>query len=503
MNRYLMQKWQTMTIHKKIMIFTSVVFIIFFVSVILNIWVIKLSLVDLNGILEDNSRGIQLIQALETEKEYFEEYVQRRGVTLEQLQKAMTQSEEAVQELPFDYARIGEQRYARTWSVRSGYQVYQEKRDQFLETGRDDGNYITKLYELYEMQDYLLVYAHNLMSDTLESGSAVYQQKIPLLIYMPVIIVVFGVLLLLVMMKLSRLMNQTIIRPVMQLADASKRIAGNDFFIEDVSAENQDEIGELVHAFNKMKYATGEYIMALEERRETMDLLHQEELEKLKTKNRMESMQLELLKSQVNPHFLFNTLNVISGMANLENAETTEKMIKALSSLFRYNLKTADTEVPLERELKVAEDYMYLQEMRFGKRISYDVVCEADASRVVVPAFTFQPLLENAIIHGLAGKEEGGRIRIRIQERDNMLYIYIGDTGSGMDEDALTALYERLENKEDTRATGIGLGNIYRRVKTMYRDGVMELYSGKEKGFVVKIVVPQGDRRAYFERKTD
>lgn len=81
--------------------------------------------------------------------------------------------------------------------------------------------------------------------------------------------------------------------------------------------------------------------------------MHEEELEKLETEKRLEMTKLELLKSQINPHFLFNTLNVIGGMASLEEAETTEKMIRALSALFRYNLKNQDTEVCLSQELKL------------------------------------------------------------------------------------------------------------------------------------------------------
>ena len=92
------------------------------------------------------------------------------------------------------------------------------------------------------------------------------------------------------------MMDKTIILPVMKLADTSKKIANNDFFVEDVTVENKDELGKLVHAFNKMKYATGEYITALEEKRKTLDLLHEEELEKLETEKRLEMIKLELLK---------------------------------------------------------------------------------------------------------------------------------------------------------------------------------------------------------------
>lgn len=138
---------------------------------------------------------------------------------------------------------------------------------------------------------------------------------------------------------MAALMKETIMAPIFKLVHASQKIAANDFFIRDVEVDNKDELGELVRAFNKMKYATGEYIQALEEKRKTLDLLHEEELEKLETEKRLEMTKLELLKSQINPHFLFNTLNVIGGMASLEEAETTEKMIRALSALFRYNLK--------------------------------------------------------------------------------------------------------------------------------------------------------------------
>ena len=499
MKQQLRQLWRTMTIKEKIQVFTGAVFVTCLLSVIFNIWVVKFSLVDFNHILEQNSKCVNLVQALEIEKSYFQNYVQRQEITYDILEEAMSKTKKAVYELPFEYSEIGELRYAQTWSIRNSYEVYIEKREEFLSWGKRNPNYINDLYSIYEMQDYMIAYAKNLMANTMEVSSEKYQEKIPSLLSMPWLVVVLGCVLIGVIMNLAKMMNKSIIVPVMKLVKASKQIADNNFYVEDVEVENKDELGELVHAFNKMKYATGEYISALEEKRKTLDLLHAEELEKLEIEGQLESIRFDLLKSQVNPHFLFNTLNVIRGMANLEDAPTTEKMIKALSSLFRYNLKTDDIVVPLFRELKVVEDYMYLQQMRFGERISYDIVCKADKERTLVPAFTFQPLVENAIIHGLSPKEEGGMLRVRIFEQEDRLNIYIGDTGIGMTKEVLLNIKEKLEKNQSggTAHRGIGLGNIYNRVNSMYKGGSVEIYSKFQIGTVIKVVIPQESEERY------
>lgn len=491
MREQILQKWQSLTITKKIATFTGTVFLIILLSVIFDIWVVRFSLFDFNGILQDNAKTSELVQSLEEESERFRGYIKSPGEEESKLlMETMERTEKAVYDLPFVYSQIGEERYAKTWSIRNSYEVYCTKRDAVLVMEENYPEYINRLYEVYDMQQYIQEYARTLMNDTIEDGSIAYGEKVPGLVSVPLIVILVALILLCGMLELARLMNSTIISPVMELVYASQKIAANDFFVEDVKVENKDEMGELVRAFNKMKYATGEYILALEEKRKTLDLLHAEELEKLETEKQLEAIKLELLKSQINPHFLFNTLNVIGGMANLEDAATTEKMIKALSSLFRYNLKTPQVEVPLVQELKVVEDYMYLQQMRFGSRISYRIVCRVNEELVLIPTFTFQPLVENAIIHGLSPKEEGGQIRIHIWQEDELLCITVGDNGIGMAEDELLILRERLMQGEDGQV-GIGLGNIYRRILTMYQNSKVEVYSKKDAGTVIRIEIPQ------------
>ena len=206
--------------------------------------------------------------------------------------------------------------------------------------------------------------------------------------------------------------------------------------------------------------------------------------------------ELRALQSKINPHFLFNTLNMISCMAKLEEAQTTERMISSLGNLFRYNLKTSEQIVPLERELKVVQDYMYIQQMRFGSRISHDLRVEVDGGETMIPAFTLQPLVENAIIHGIARKEEGGRIFLRIWKRKDKIVISLADTGVGMEEEALKRLMDALKGHRTARV-GIGLGNIYQRIKSMYEDGDLRIYSKAGKGTVVQIILPAAREEDY------
>lgn len=492
MKQRLKKVWQSLKIKQKIRAFTGIVLMLIMLSIFLAVWTVKYSLFDFSVILNSNSIASDFVQCMEEEAQYFEVYVKTgKKDAYEQLEHAITNTEEIVALLPYDYEKIGEKRYAKTWSILNMYQVYCGRRNHVLSEGKKTAEYVTDLYEVYDMQDYLQSYAKELMRNTLEDGVSLYAGKVKTVIAIPIVLILFELFFLLCIRKLSELLNRSLVSPVMELAEASRRIAENDFFIDDIRVQSDDELGELVIAFNKMKYATGEYITALEERRKALDLYHAEEMEKIEISARLDAMELDLLKSQINPHFLFNTLNVIGGMANLEGAQTTEAMIQSLSFLFRYNLKTPEEKVTLARELKVIKDYMFLQEMRFGGRITYEIDCQTDAELVLIPTFTFQPLVENAIIHGLASKEEGGRILIRIRERQGKICIAVADNGIGIDQEALRCLRQELREDKEGRMnrTSIGLSNIYRRIHVMYENGIMRIHSKPGVGTIVRICI--------------
>lgn len=483
--------WLTISIKKKIGIFAAMVILIMALSATFSICIMNFSLGGFNTILNDNSRCHDFQEALDLEIESFADYIRDATPdTRDQYVLSCVRTERCLRSLPFDYARIGTERYARTWSILNGYETYQAYRDELAETQVRESDFVERLYRVYKMQEYLQTYARRLVQVTLKEGNDSYQEKVPVFYNMPYLILAISAVLMGFVMFLTKILSNALVSPAVLLAQCARKIAKNDFTGEDPSVENRDEMGELVRAFNKMKRSTKGYIDTLKENHRMSELLHREEIERVEMEKQLSGARLEPLKSQINPHFLFNTLNMIACMAKLEEAVTTERMISSMSSLFRYNLKTSEQIVTLARELKVVQDYMYIQQMRFGSRILYSCDLKVDAEQAMIPAFTLQPVVENAMVHGLSKKEQGGRVHVRIWEQGKRLVISVADTGLGMSEERLAEVTEAMKERRTSRI-GIGLGNIYKRIHMMYKQGEFRIASIEGRGTVIQMFIPQ------------
>lgn len=483
--------WLTISIKKKIGIFAAMVILIMALSATFSICIMNFSLGGFNTILNDNSRCHDFQEALDLEIESFADYIRDATPdTRDQYVLSCVRTERCLRSLPFDYARIGTERYARTWSILNGYETYQAYRDELAETQVRESDFVERLYRVYKMQEYLQTYARRLVQVTLKEGNDSYQEKVPVFYNMPYLILAISAVFMGFVMFLTKILSNALVSPAVLLAQCARKIAKNDFTGEDPSVENRDEMGELVRAFNKMKRSTKGYIDTLKENHRMSELLHREEIERVEMEKQLSRARLELLKSQINPHFLFNTLNMIACMAKLEEAVTTERMISSMSSLFRYNLKTSEQIVTLARELKVVQDYMYIQQMRFGSRILYSCDLKVDAEQAMIPAFTLQPVVENAMVHGLSKKEQGGRVHVRIWEQGKRLVISVADTGLGMSEERLAEVTEAMKERRTSRI-GIGLGNIYKRIHMMYKQGEFRIASIEGRGTVIQMFIPQ------------
>ena len=446
-------------------------------------WTVK----AFDTLLEDNAACYAVQDAIKEETRAFERYVREPSQESSQtFADACTAAEESLAALPFDYAKIGEDRYARTWSLRQGYAGYQKARDAFLQLAPSAEDYVERMYAVMDQQDYLAEYALRLTQATLEQENTTYSSQATRLQRLPWLY--FGLLAAAValMLLLIRVLNRAVVQPLLRLAQASRSIAGGDYTGADLPVHSGDEVGQLTGTFNRMKHAMAEHLS-------TLNALHREEVRNLALEKDLEHTRLEVLKSQVNPHFLFNTLNMISCMARLEDASTTDQMIVHLGSLFRHNLRTKQQEVTLEEELDGLEDYIYLQQMRFDGRITVEKKIEADPAAVRLPSFTLQPIVENAFSHGLKSCEEGGRILLRGWMQGRTLILTVADNGRGMTPAELDALQEKIAQSERT-GRSIGLGNISRRITMLYPEGRMQVFSREGHGTVIRFEIPQEDR---------
>ena len=472
--------WMKLSLKRKILV-------MLFCAVFLTSCILLFSTIVLNSVLDDyesnmaqNSICYELQEALQEEATKFLLYTRERSAQNEEMmQEAFVRTEEIVMNLPYDYKEMGTDCYAITWNIQNGYEGYTDYRDSFLAISQDSENYVDELYRILEMQESLSEHALRLTEATLERESALYAVKTPLFRATPWVLAIVTSVLLVALVHAYYRMARDLADPLIAMAEDSRQMADHQYQTPALETDRQDEIGELIHAFNKMKVATGDYIHAMER-------LHEQE-------QSLEQARLEVLKSQVNPHFLFNTLNMISCTAKIEEAELTDKMLISMSNLFRYNLRTVEQEVYLEQELEVLEDYFYIQQMRFGSRLQYDKYIEVDETKVKIPSFTLQPLVENAFVHGISRVEEGGCVKLHIWMEEDNLMISIADNGLGMSQERLEEVRESLKTSENF-SRGIGVGNICRRIHMLYEQGKFEIDSQEYQGTVVKITIPQGQR---------
>lgn len=261
------------------------------------------------------------------------------------------------------------------------------------------------------------------------------------------------------------LFSNNMIRGISKLTLASKIVSTGRFDIPEIEVNSNDEVEILSGAFNKMIKNTKELMN---------EITRKAELEK--------EAQLKALQSQINPHFLFNTLNVIDKMALIEGADTTCELIESLSDLLRYNLRKSNSTVTIKDELYILRQYVYIQKTRFSDRVEYIESVDEKLEKYVLPALTFQPIIENAFIHGIEGMEEAGKVGLEIYDDEEMIVIKIWDNGKGID-------FEKKDKKGHT--TGIGLGNVRERLKIFFKGkSNLKLYNSEE-GAVVEVKIPK------------
>lgn len=291
------------------------------------------------------------------------------------------------------------------------------------------------------------------------------------------------------------LMSKQILAPIHHLAAQAKELSAGNFSVKDVEITN-DEVGVLSHTFNQMKRNVHQLIAEMKQRALLEHQLKEQEIKNIDTTRLLKEMELRSLQNQMNPHFLFNTLNTVSKMAYIEGAQKSSDLIVSISKLLRYNLKPIENEVTLLDEMNHVKEYIDIQKARFSERIKIEIKIETDIADISIPLLTLQPIVENAYIHGLDDVESGGKITIHIYEKGEHVLVKIEDNGVGIKQKTVEELLAIGAAKDGAapkgHLTGIGLINVKKRILMFYEgDGDLHISSIEGKGTKIYLMLPK------------
>ncbi|MEY8353708.1 sensor histidine kinase [Lachnospiraceae bacterium 54-53] len=263
-------------------------------------------------------------------------------------------------------------------------------------------------------------------------------------------------------------------RPIKQLSTAMGQVQKGDFDVR-VPNKRKDEIGELTESFNYM----------LEE---INTLIRQVYQEKIAQKN----AEVQALQAQINPHFLYNTLDSINWMLIDREENDISEIIISLGSLMRYSIEDENAFVTLGRELEYVLCYLKIQKNRLEDKLEYDMAGEETLMMQMVPKLILQPVVENAITHGIEPGRKKGIIRIMTEDRGDEILISVEDNGIGMTPEQLKRFREEIPDVEKEGRTGIGIRNVDRRLRLHYGDRYgLSIESRYGEGTVVRLRMPK------------
>ncbi len=256
-------------------------------------------------------------------------------------------------------------------------------------------------------------------------------------------------------------MTMRLVRPVDTMVQSARQIINGHFDGPEIPIEGPVELQYLEQSMNQMRESLRERMEMIEENAQLEKRIHRQEVERIRTTRELEKARYNALQSQINPHFLFNTLNVISRTALFEGADATVDLLDTLASIFRYTLQHHD-DVTLAEELLFVRKYLTIQQYRFKERLTFSVECPPQLSDLRIPPLVVQPFVENAMIHGLEPKVEGGSVTIAVAEVAKSVVITITDTGVGID-------LEQLGRAQKEGKQHIGIKNITDRLNLYYK----------------------------------
>ena len=371
----------------------------------------------------------------------------------------------------------------------------------------DADEYIARYVEGNQIAGYIRTYADRLNLNKVSINTAQYigmAEDLSKLGFTNIVLILSVIAInILVISNLTYKMT----KPIVKLASSAKEISHGNFDADDIVVRSQDELSVMADAFNGMKHSIKKYIEALHDKADTESQLLEQQIENLKIQSLLADAEMKALQMQINPHFLFNTLNAGVQLAMLEGAERTSGFLDDIARIFRYNVKSLSRKVKIKEEIDTVRAYGNLFHVRFGDIIKFSYSIDCSVLDIDVPPLIIQPLVENAAIHGVGNLEQGGTISITLEQGENDgVRIIIRDNGEGMSEETrLKILSGHLfENEKTGHTTGIGVYNVVQRLRLFFGiDDVIEIESRPGHGTKVVLKIPRYGMAMPSEKEVD
>jgi len=270
-----------------------------------------------------------------------------------------------------------------------------------------------------------------------------------------------------------RTVSNQVTEPIYKLRLAMEEISQKGYIdAKEVKVQGTYEVEDLTKNYNEMI-------------KRISSLMNQVVLEQ----NLKRKSELSVLQNQINPHFLYNTLDSIIYEINKNENETAQNMIIALAKLFRISLSKGRSTIPIRDEVEHVRNYLLIQKMRYREKFNYEIKVSDDILDYKVTKLILQPIVENAIVHGIKNKPEGGRIDIEGTLKNKFIVFMVKDDGFGILEDKIQKIYDSFHNASET--DGVGVNNVYQRIRLYYGEKAdIRIESELDCGTKVYIYIP-------------
>lgn len=286
-------------------------------------------------------------------------------------------------------------------------------------------------------------------------------------------IVVITICLSLIALLLALYFSRKVTKPIEQLMGLMKHVEKGDFNVN-MDIKTKDEIGKLGESFNKMVKKLDELVRLLFE-----------------NQKKLRKAELKALEAQINPHFLYNTLDSICWLARAKRNNEIVKTVVALTKILRIGLSKGSEVIPLSDEFEHVKNYLFIQKMRYGDKLDYNIKLPEELKDYKTLKLIIQPLVENAIYHGIKQKSGRGYIWVEVNRSNGDLEIVVKDSGVGMRKEKVDLLNKSLHEMDFSKNGGYGLRNVNERIKIYFGNEYGISFSSNEsKGTTVRVKIP-------------